>query len=355
MFGISVMGIIVAWIILLTVLASLPVAPHDAELKISNVLQAYVGLWIPATGFVVLALIAFYPRKHAANTQKPRTYGVITGIVVVAMVVISIVVSGRASYYPKPEAESVAGSLTEEITIGNDLYSIYCTECHGPDGEGGIIEGVEGLEGVELKSISSIDEMWTRTDETLYLITAFGQQDLGMPPFGLAYGGELKKADIDAIVTFMRYNWDERAEIPVEAVLGIPELKEGEVPSYEVHISAIAKRYCVSCHREGKENNNYLMGSYQEILTTGDNAPNNVIAVDPQNSYLVQTMQRESIYDDGGNEIIGPMPPSKEIPGKYIPIFEQWIHHSMPETDEDAGLLTQSVQVDEAEGESQEP
>lgn len=339
-YGLSVMGIVVAWIILLTVLAGLPVTPSDAELKISNTLQAFVGLWLPAVGFIVLSLVTFLPRKEQKAQSQSRTLVGTTLVVVIVMVVISVIVGIRASYYPRPEAETVAGSLVEEISMGSDLYSVYCTECHGPDGEGGLIEGVEGMEGVELKSISSIDQMWTRTDETLYLITAFGQQDQGMPPFGLAYGGELKKAEIDAIVTFMRYTWDERAEIPAEAVLGIPELKEGEIPSYEVHISAIVKRYCVSCHREGKENNNYFMGSYQEILTTGDNASNNVIAGDPQRSYLIRTMLRESILDDSGTEIIGPMPPSKEIPEKYIPVFELWILNHMPETTDQAAALS---------------
>ncbi len=339
LFGINLMGIIVAWIVLLTVLAGLPVAPNDTELRISNNLQTFVGIWLPAAGFIVLALLTYFPRKKEQVPPRPRLFVGTSLVVIVAMVVLSVIVSSRASYYPRPEAESVAGSLVEEIAMGSDLYSVYCTECHGPDGEGGIIEGVEGLEGVELKSISSIDEMWTRTDETLYLVAAFGQQDLGMPPFGLAYGGELKKAELDAIVTFMRYTWDERAEIPAEAALGIPELKEGEIPSYEVHISAIVKRYCVSCHREGKENNNYMMGTYQELLTTGDNAPNNIIAGDPQNSYAIRTMLRESILDDNGAEIIGPMPPSKEIPEKYIPVFEAWILNNMPETADHAAAL----------------
>jgi len=349
MFGISVMGIVVAWIVLLTVLASLPVAPYDLELRISNTLQTFVGLWIPAVAFLVLGIITLRSKKDANGLKPYRIYLAVTGTAITGMVIISFIVSSRASYYPKTEAEAVAGSLIEEIALGGDLYSIYCTECHGPDGEGGIIEGVEGLEGVELKPISSMDEMWTRTDETLFQIAAFGQQDLGMPPFGLAYGGELKKAELDALVTYMRYTWDERAEIPEEAILGIPELKEGEVPSYEVHISAIVKRYCVSCHREGKENNNYLMQTYQDILTSGDNAPNNIIPGDPQNSYMILTMQRESILDEAGNEIIGPMPPTKEIKAEYIRVFELWILNQLPETADEAAALSQPVAPEGAE------
>ena len=32
---------------------------------------------------------------------------------------------------------------------------------------------------------------------------------------------------------------------------------------------AVLKRYCVSCHRPGKENNNYMMGSYADVINSG--------------------------------------------------------------------------------------
>jgi len=161
-----------------------------------------------------------------------------------------------------------------------------------------------------------------------------------MPPYGLGYGGELSRTEIEAIVTFMRYTWDERAEIPEEAIIGIPSLAEGEVPSYEVHLSLVSKRYCVSCHRPGKENNEYLMQTYAEILTTGDNADKNVIAGDLE-SYIIVTLYRESIFDASGEEIIGPMPPSKDLRAEYIDMFERWILAGMPETADEAAALSE--------------
>lgn len=295
---------------------------------------------LPGIAVLALLLLPLLDKNTKRHWQNRKVGISIMGIIVLGIVALTIM---AAVTTPEQVETALAGSLVEEIAIGQDLYSIQCTECHGPEGEGGIIQGVEGLEGTELKSISSVDEMWTRTDETFFQIIAFGQQDLGMPPFGLAYGGELKKGEIDAIVTFMRYTWDERAEIPAEAIFGIPPLAEGEVPSYEVHISAIAKRYCVSCHRPDKENNNNLMQTYQEILTTGDNFPKNVISGDPDASYMIRTMMRESIYDDAGNEIIGPMPPTKEIEEKYIDMFRIWILFGMPETAEDAAALSGST------------
>jgi mono/diheme cytochrome c family protein len=225
---------------------------------------------------------------------------------------------------------------------------VYCVECHGPEGEGGEIAGVEGLEGVVLKSISSRDEMYTRSDETLEAVVAYGQQDLGMPPNGLAYGGELKKAELEALVTFMRYTWDDRVDIPEDAAAAraIPEIKENEVPSYEVHISRIAQRFCISCHRSGKENNDYFMGTYQEIFTTGDNAENNMIAGD-LNSFLIQSINGESIFDpETGEEIIQQMPPTKLMREQYIKIFEAWVLNGMPETAVEAELLTSEGQTE---------
>ena len=80
-----------------------------------------------------------------------------------------------------------------------------------------------------------------------------------------AYGGELARGEIDAIVTFMRYTWDDRAELPAEAAqaAAIPALAPDEVPSYEVHIAPIVKRYCISCHRPGKEEQQLPDGDYE--------------------------------------------------------------------------------------------
>jgi hypothetical protein len=126
-------------------------------------------------------------------------------------------------------------------------------------------------------------------------------------------------------------------------------LAEGEIPSYEVHIQPIVKRYCISCHRPGKENNNYLMGTFAEIIESGDNAPN-VIAGDLE-SNLIVTIYHESIFDSAGNEIIGPMPPTKQIKPEYIEIFEKWVLAGMPETTDQATAL----QAEAAPVETEEP
>ncbi len=294
---------------------------------------------IPLLAIIVLFAVPFLDRDRYRH-WKNRKLGIsIMGVVVVAMVGLTV-----RAVITKPEEEetTVATTVQEKIILGQELYSIQCVECHGPEGDGGEIQGVEGLEGTVVKAINSQDEMYTRTDETLANIINYGQQDLGMPPFGVAYGGPLKKAEIDAIVTFMRYTWDDRVEVPKEAAAAgaIPSLGPGEVPSYEEHVSKITKRYCVSCHREGKENNNYLMGTYEEMLQTGDHADKNLIPGD-LNSYLIQTINGNAVYDpDTGEEISSQMPPTKLMKEEYIKILEQWVLFGMPETAEDAEALS---------------
>jgi len=286
---------------------------------------------IPLVAILVLFLLPFI--EHNPNRHWRKR---IIGISVMGVIVVGIVGLTISAVVTKPPQEetALAGSISEQIIAGQDLYSINCVECHGGDGEGGEIIGVEGLEGVIIKSINSQDEMWTRTDETIYNIIDYGQQDQGMIPFGLAYGGELKRDEINAIVTFMRYTWDERVEVPVEAAAAgaIPTLKENQVPSYEVEIAQITKRYCISCHRPGKENNNNIMETYEGIMTSGDHAPN-VIPGD-LNSNLIRMLYREEI--DAG----GPMPPTKKLKDEYIDIWEKWVLAGAPETAEEAAELT---------------
>jgi len=163
-----------------------------------------------------------------------------------------------------------------------------------------------------------------------------------MNPFGKASNPEgLSKSEIDEVVTFMRYMWDDRFELPAEALKPLfPPLAAGEVPSYDVHIAPIVKRYCISCHRAGKDNNDFLMTSYNEMLTTGKNVDHNLVAGDA-NSYLLQVIQGTPIPDpkDPSKETIGVMPPKGHLKPEVIDAFTRWIMSGMPQTAEDAAKL----------------
>jgi mono/diheme cytochrome c family protein len=294
---------------------------------------------IPGIVVLVLLLLPFLDKNPIRYYARRKFALMVMGIAVVAIVALTVV----AFVTTPPQAEvAVAGTLSEQIVAGQDLYSVNCVECHGADGEGGEVKGVEGFDGVVLAPINTKDLMYTFTDETLANIVAYGQQEKehAMPPFGRAYGGELSPGEIDYIVTFMRYTWDDRAELPPEAAAAsaIPALAAGEIPSYEVHIQALTKRYCLSCHRAGKENNNYLMDTYEDMLNTGDNAP--VMAAGDANSLLLQLINGHESTDPKTGKTIRQMPPTKLLKPEFIDMLTRWVMAGMPNTTAEAQALS---------------
>lgn len=288
---------------------------------------------LPGIAVLALLLLPFYDRSPFRYWRKRKLAVFVMSAVVIGIVALTIV---AAVTTPPQEETALATTLPDKILLGQDLYSVNCVECHGAEGEGGEIKGVEGLEGVILKPIHSSDVMYTRTDETLFQVIDYGQPDLGMTPFGKGYGGELSRGDINAIVTFMRYTWDDRSELPAEVVQAgaIPVLAPDEVPSYEVHIAPIMKRYCISCHRPGKKNNNYLMQSYDEVMQSGDDAPN--VVPGDLNSNLVLMIDRQKI------EAGGPMPPTRALKSEIIDIIKRWVAGGAPNTAADAAASSPS-------------
>lgn len=339
-FALTFMGTFILDVVLLTVMASLPAAPDAAELAASTTLQAIGGLWIPAAVLTILVVIYAFRRPMYWESTRRNIPLWVTVAGSVAMVAMTVVISARAAGYPATEEVEVASTLVDQIVAGQDLYSVHCVECHGDDGSVAVIEGVEGLEGEKITPINSRDVLYTVTDGAMYEVIAYGRPNAGMPPFGRTYGGELSRSEIDYMILFMRYTWDDRFEAPVIPEL-FPALAEGEVPSYDVHIAPIVKRYCISCHRAGKDNNNYLMTTYEEMLTTGDQVDNNIIAGD-MNSYLLQTIQGTPIMDPANptEELIGVMPPKSVLKPNVVDVFVRWIMNGMPRTAEEAAALS---------------
>ncbi len=339
--ALTVMGIFVTGVVALTMMSNVPTATGEDGMSLSTLFQFLAGLVLPGLAYLILVGLSFLARKspRPAGRAQIWTAGILSvTILVLAMLVVVLAPPAEAG----AEVE-VADTLAEKMVLGQDLYSVNCVECHGADGEGGEVKGVEGFEGVILDPLNSSDVMYTYSDESLANVIAYGQQasEPAMPPFGRVYGGELSPSDMDYIVTFMRYTWDDRAELPAEAALpSIPALAAGEVPSYEVHIQPLVKRYCVACHRAGKENNNYLMGSYEDILNGGDNAGKNVTA-GSIDSYLIVVINDTEILDPKTGEVlIRQMPPSKLLKPEYIDMLTRWIMAGMPNTAAKAQALS---------------
>lgn len=327
----SVMGVFIVSMVTLTWIADVPTTSGEEGPYLAGILQTIGGLVVPGLAFLLLFIMAF--------TLKDKARRAMVWTAVIASVLMVAFTGATLLFAPQIEtvAEEIPVTLPDRIVAGQDLYSVHCVECHGDDGSVATIEGVEGLEGVEITPINTRDVLYTLTDSAMVEVISYGRPNYGMNPFGKAYGGELTRNQIDYMVTFMRYAWDDRFEMPEIPEL-FPPLAEGEVPSYEVHIAPIVKRYCISCHRAGKENNNYLMGTYEDILLSGDNGPN-VVAGDAE-SILLLTIQGTPILDDNGAEMIGTMPPNKQLNDDILNVFTLWVMNGMPQTSEDAALLT---------------
>ena len=327
----SVMAIFIVSMVTLTWISDISTTSGEEGPYLAGILQTIGGLIVPGLAFLLLFIMAFTMKEKAKKAMIWTT--------VVASVLMVAFTGGTLLYAPEVAAveEEIPVTLMDRIVAGQDLYSVHCVECHGDDGSVAIIEGVEGLEGEEITPINSKDVLYTITDSAMYEVIAYGRPNAGMPPSGLAYGGELTRSQIDHIVTFMHYLWDDRFEAPEIKPL-FPPLAAGEVPSYDVHIAPIVKRNCISCHRAGKDNNDYLMTSYEEMLTTGENAEHNIIAGD-MDSYLLQTIQQTPILDENGEEIIGVMPPSYTLKADVIEVWVRWIMNGMPQTAEEAAAL----------------
>jgi mono/diheme cytochrome c family protein len=331
MLPLTIMSIFVLGMVLLTLVADIPTVSEDGS-KLLGFLQSIAGLVIPGLAIIALFVIAY---KKDQNPVKAMLWT--SGLAAVLMIGFTAATLALAPA-PAESSEIVASTLIDQIVAGQDLYSIHCVECHGDDGKVTVIEGVEGLEGTEINAINSHDVLYTLNDGSLAEIINYGRPDAGMNPFGKSYNAEgLTKSEMDYIVTFMRYAWDDRYDMPEIKPL-FPALADGEVPSYDVHIAPIAKRYCISCHRAGKENNNYLMTSYDEMLTTGDNADKNIIAGD-ENSHLLQVIQGYAILDENGEELIGVMPPNSTLKPDVVDVWLRWIMNGMPQTAEEAAAL----------------
>ena len=343
--GLGIMSVFVVSMVVLTAISGIPAVSGDQGMSAMTLLQFLTGLVIPTLAYIILVGSSLLARKTGPRPEAARAFisrlqkwtAVAASVLMILVAVVVIVIA------PPPAAGAevqIANTLTEQIILGQDLYSVNCVECHGAEGEGGEVVGVEGFEGVILPSIHTKDIMYTYTDETLGNIIAYGQLELenAMPPFGRAYGGALSPSEIDYIVTFLRYTWDDRSEIPPGAISTIPALTAGEVPSWDVHIQPLVKRYCVSCHRANKQNNNYLMTSYEEMLTTGDNAP--LITAGDAESLMLKLITGQEGQDPVTGKVIRQMPPSKLLSPQYVDMLTRWVMAGMPQTAEQAAVLS---------------
>lgn len=331
---ISIMAIMVVDIVMLTLISDVPTITLNGSL-LPGILQAIAALVVPGVAMGLLFLMTFVFRNASAKTMIWTT---------AISAILTIGLSGMilALFPPVITQETaVATTLVDRVVAGQDLYSLNCSSCHGDDGKVTKITGVKGLEGKEIQPINGNDVLYTLNDASLAEVIAYGRPVAGMTPFGKAYGGGFSTSDIDDIVTFMRYSWDDRFQLPPGSLKPLyPPLAANEVPSYDVHIAPVVKRYCLSCHQAGKQNNNYLMDTYDNILKSGDQKPN--ITAGDSDSILLKVIQGTPIPDpkDPTQQLIRTMPPNHQLNANIVDLFKLWIMAGMPQTAQDAAKLS---------------
>jgi mono/diheme cytochrome c family protein len=139
---------------------------------------------------------------------------------------------------------TLAASKAGGSEAGAKLFADNCSACHGDSGEGG---PSPTRPGDMIPPISSAEFLDTRDDTTLRNIIARGQPDLGMNPFGSAYGGPLSDEQVDSLVAYLRA-WQANP----------PQVTAAEVPSPTAAAPALTGReifagVCSQCHGDNGE------------------------------------------------------------------------------------------------------
>ncbi len=121
-------------------------------------------------------------------------------------------------------------SATQAEAHGAELYGRMCSVCHGPSGE--------GYKADQAPAIAHPDFLASATDGFLRDAIVQGRAGTTMSAWGVENGGPLVRADVDAIVAFLR-TWDKhpRAKLDERPVAG--DANRG-AETYE--------RTCAGCH-----------------------------------------------------------------------------------------------------------
>jgi len=85
---------------------------------------------------------------------------------------------------------------------GTQLYTMYCTQCHGVHGNG---KGINAAHmSVQPRDHSDIKEMSARTDDELFKVIQQGGKSVNKSVLMPIWGGNLTDDDIHALVGHLR-------------------------------------------------------------------------------------------------------------------------------------------------------
>jgi hypothetical protein len=80
------------------------------------------------------------------------------------------------------------------------------------------------------------------------------------------------------------------------------------------------------------------MTSYEEMLTSGDNAPL-ITAGDPE-SLMLKLINGQEGKDPVTDKVIRQMPPTRLLDPQYVDMLTRWVMAGMPQTAEEAAVLS---------------
>lgn len=94
------------------------------------------------------------------------------------------------------------GAAHAEVDLGARLYDVYCTQCHGVQGNG---KGVNAAHmSVQPRDHTDAKEMSARTDEELFKVIKEGGKSINKSVLMPIWGGNLTDDDIHALVGHLR-------------------------------------------------------------------------------------------------------------------------------------------------------
>ncbi len=97
---------------------------------------------------------------------------------------------------------SVTFADTDSASQGEKLYAVYCSQCHGLEGDG---FGVNAADmDVLPKDHTDTEEMVSRTDEDLFKAIKHGGKAVGKSILMPNWDGNMTDAEINTLVAYLR-------------------------------------------------------------------------------------------------------------------------------------------------------
>jgi len=266
------------------------------------------GVAITGLGLVIVFGLFGLPFFDRGSKRHPLNRPVATAVMgVIVLGLVFLTVQAVVTTPPQAEAVGVGGDLASRIEAGAKLYQELCSECHGQSGEGAEIKTRPGE---YTNPLNSEDFLETHPRDTTVKLINYGQPNLGMQAFGLAYGGKLTDQEVRVIVDFID-SWKAPPEESQKDLTGI------ENPGFARDVKPILDKRCSTCHGR-RPKGNYSVADYDSVMKSGDNAPV-IISGDAANSTLVKMLN--GVKTDAG----GQMPPSRPLKADQIKLIERWI------------------------------